>query len=680
MWLKNIAVENFRLLSNISLDLEEKTTVIVGRNNSGKTSLYEVLRRFLSDRGPAFQIEDFSTTCYDQFCDAKTALENGFDDAEVRSLTPAITLRLRFSYDPEVPGFGPLAPFIVDLDPACDEALIVLRYELKDGAINDLFSETPVHSESVESKSEFFRIMRERILSFYKVSIWAQDPNDEENRRFLEPSSLRKLLGTGFVNAQRGLDDPLSQERGVLGKVLESLFDAANTTTAADDDQQIAAALGDAVKDIQTQIDSNVTNQLDKLLPTLESFGYPGLDQSVLQTETTLEVTRLLTNFTRVQYAGYGGITLPESYNGLGVRNLIYILLQVVGFYKSFRAGDIAQGIHVIFIEEPEAHLHPQMQEVFIRQLENVAEQLIADQGDDGHWPVQFVVSTHSSHVANETSFECIRYFMTEPFGASTELRHAKVKDLRQGLSATSPEDKTFLHKYMTLTRCDLFFADKAILVEGMSERLMLPAMITKSEDENGELPKLSSQYVTILEVGGAYAHLFIDLLKFLELQTLIVTDLDSVKKSEGEKPRNKACLVHEGTTTSNACLKNWFDDDPCTLDGLLKKTDSDKTKSHIRLAFQYSEHETNACGRTFEDAFILANEELFELKETEREPLEENAREIAQNFKKSAFAMHHAFTENTWKTPRYIKDGLVWLAGTVEPAEPSNDAEINDA
>ncbi|MGF6547261.1 putative ATP-dependent endonuclease of OLD family [Paraburkholderia youngii] len=115
---------------------------------------------------------------------------------------------------------------------------------------------------------------------------------------------------------------------------------------------------------------------------------------------------KLLSNFTKVRYAGYSGVALPESYNGLGARNLIFILLQLAGFYKAFRAETTAQGLHLIFIEEPEARLHPQMQEVFIRQLAKTAQLLVDSTDDKTPWPVQFVVSTHSSHVANEAGVE----------------------------------------------------------------------------------------------------------------------------------------------------------------------------------------------------------------------------------------------------------------------------------
>ena len=75
--------------------------------------------------------------------------------------------------------------------------------------------------------------------------------------------------------------------------------------------------------------------------------------------------------------------------------------------------------------------------------------------------------------MANAASFEAIRYFLSSTPNAAG-IRHTKVKDFRKGLSAISPDDRKFLHQYMTLTKCDLYFADKAILVEGTTERILI--------------------------------------------------------------------------------------------------------------------------------------------------------------------------------------------------------------
>ncbi|PAZ22503.1 ATP-dependent endonuclease, partial [Pseudomonas aeruginosa] len=87
-------------------------------------------RRLLADGSVAFQLEDFSSVCYDDFCKALVAFNEGQDEVDLRKLIPAIELRLSIQYDPAQPQLGPLSPFIIDLNPACTEARVVIRYEL----------------------------------------------------------------------------------------------------------------------------------------------------------------------------------------------------------------------------------------------------------------------------------------------------------------------------------------------------------------------------------------------------------------------------------------------------------------------------------------------------------------------------------------------------------------------
>ena len=655
MHIHKVTVRNFRLLANAELILENQTTLVVGRNNSGKTSLSEVIRRFLVDKNPIFQIEDFSNASYDGFCEALKANCAGEQDDEVRALIPSIELRLLFQYDPDQPKLGPLSDFVIDLDPDCNEALIVARYELRDGTIESLFAGQPAGDLTNGDRLAFFQVLRERVPALFVASIWAEDPNDPTNRKQMTVSAFRTLLKTGFVNAQRGLDDDTSRDTDVLAKILEDLFTAAKSPTADQADQAIAQALQEAVRDIQQAIEGCFKEELRKLMPTLHTFGYPGLDGSELETETTLDVERLLSRHTKVRYAGHHGILLPESYTGLGIRNLIFILLRIVSFYRTFRAELNAPGVHLVFIEEPEAHLHPQMQEVFIRQVSRIAQQLSAQEGAPLLWPVQFIVSTHSSHVANAAGFEAIRYFLPT---AIRGVRQTEVKDLREGMRETPEGHRRFLHQYLTLTRCDLFFADKAILIEGTSERLLLPVIVEKLEEVEPNSPKLSSQYMTTMEVGGAYAHIFFDLLDFLELRTLIITDLDSVEAAGGA-----ACAVHEGTATSNACLKTWFGGGDCSPETLLAKEDAAKVEERRRIAFQRPEAEGGPCGRTFEDAFMLANPVMFDIKGTTPEEQAQCAWDKLDNIKKSEFALKYAIDETGWTAPGYILDGLRWLA-----------------
>src|SRR3546814_17789231 len=72
------------------------------------------------------------------------------------------------------------------------------------------------------------------------------------------------------------------------------------------------------------------------------------------------------------------------------------------------------------------------MQEVFIRQLDQITSAFVSQLNENRPWPVQFVVTTHSPHMANEARFEAMRYFLSVADGAG--LRRSVVKDLRQGM------------------------------------------------------------------------------------------------------------------------------------------------------------------------------------------------------------------------------------------------------
>ena len=98
-------------------------------------------------------------------------------------------------------------------------------------------------------------------------------------------------------------------------------------------------------------------------------------------------------------------LVLPEKYNGLGYRNLISIYLKLIDFrekwLKALTDGENIEPIHLVFVEEPEAHLHAQAQQVFVKKA---FEALCYNELIKRHpWlKTQLVLSTHSNHVVNE--------------------------------------------------------------------------------------------------------------------------------------------------------------------------------------------------------------------------------------------------------------------------------------
>lgn len=629
--------------------------MLVGRNNSGKTTLAEAFTRFLQLPTLNFAAADFSAESYHRFRDAWIAYEAG-DEEEARARLPEITLTVEVAYSKDLPEYGPLAAAIVDLDPECTDAIIHFSYSLQGGRLDNLFAgvkREPHEGEDPDAEA-VLAIIGDRIPMLFERTIKAIDPNDPSNTRDVSLEAARKLITVHFLKAQRGLDDEKERPKELIGKIFQTLFDAASNADDGSTQKTTADALTAAVSDIEEQLGGKVSEMMSGIVPALESFGYPGLNDPGIEAATTLDIERLLANYTSIRYRGVAGISLPESYSGLGSRNLILMLLTLLSHYREYASRGNIPGLHMVFIEEPEAHLHPQMQEVFIEQLSSIAALFPTLDTRPNPWQPQFIISTHSSHVANRADFPDIRYFRVGSATDGGEGHHSDVLDL----SKATGLDIEFLHQYLTLTRSDLFFADKAILVEGTSERLIVPAAIRKS------VQKLSSQYVALMEVGGAYAHIFFPLLDFLGIPTLIITDIDTIGTVKG-KERAAATIVHESVSTSNATIKSWFSGKDAHAPSAL--LDAAETAAIVKgdryLAFQVPEVKGGACGRTFEDAFILANPDLLNLTFTGDVIHDESlARASTQDEKKSDFALRFAIQETGWQTPRYIQRGLEWL------------------
>src|SRR3546814_11246288 len=104
-----------------------------------------------------------------------------------------------------------------------------------------------------------------------------------------------------------------SRERDVLGKVVEVLFQSALTDDINPERRTTAEQLKDVVEAIQGDVHNSFNSGLTSLLPTFDLFGYPGLSDPGLVTETSFAVNTLLTDHPRVRYRGVNGMTLPET-------------------------------------------------------------------------------------------------------------------------------------------------------------------------------------------------------------------------------------------------------------------------------------------------------------------------------------------------------------------------------
>ena len=299
MKISKVEIKNFRLLRDVELHLEDGTTLVVGRNNSGKTSLAELFRRLLLENSANFRLEDFSLGVHADFWAAFELSAAGKGEPEIRAALPVIEIALTVTYSKDAADLGLLGDFVVDLDADCTEVRIEILYQLEDGKLKALLGE--IESDPKASKEQrqfvFFDAMKERVPKYYKCGLVAVDPNDSTNRKSLEWPKLRALIQGDLITAHRGLDDTTHKDNDSLGKILSALFATAGSESAADNDRKTAAELKAAVKEVQSDIDKTFNGQLANLLPAFNLFGYR-LPDPKLRTETLLDVELLLKNHT----------------------------------------------------------------------------------------------------------------------------------------------------------------------------------------------------------------------------------------------------------------------------------------------------------------------------------------------------------------------------------------------
>lgn len=712
MHINSFRVGNFRRLKNVRVDLEADRTIFVGANNSGKTSATHLFQKFLGQQPRApFQIYDFSADCWESF----DSFDSRSGDAEIE--LPQITLDLWFDVDDD--NLHRVLDLLPSLGWAGEPVGVRMVYAPREGAkLVANYSEARATAESMSSGKEssyspwpqsMFEYLTKRLQQEYEIKYFVLDasrctedltPEDGYVPFFLGTHSsgaskvVESIIRIDFLNAQRHLSDTESPGRSEeLSKRLSRFYERNLQKLEGDLD-----ALG-AIADSEARLNAHFADVFGATFDRLGEVGYPGVANPGLVVKASFNAHGILNTSAKVHYElptqteGGDGVrhTLPDQYNGLGFKNLIYMVVEVLDFHQAWAsAAGERPPIHLIIIEEPEAHLHAQLQQVFIRKILEILPK------PEMAFQTQLVVTTHSPHIIYESNFKPIRYFCRS---ASLDGLHlSDVRNLSTFYREEEVATREFLQQYIKLTHCDLFFADAAVLVEGNVERLLLPLVIERF------VPDLRSCHLTILEVGGAFAYRFENLLGFLGLPTLVITDLDSVTAAaaaplgDEEATTGTACTVDTlDAVTSNQTLKQWLPKIGIIEDLLAAGIDAkapvteDGLPGLVRVAYQTSETiswqgatELRA-GRTLEEAFALRNLswtqsadgkqlglKIPKATELSIKELHDKLFTRVKNFDKTSFALSVIATADpTWESPDYIVEGLEWLREKLEVVAP---------
>jgi len=367
--LDKVRIKNFRSLRNVEVNLH-KTTILVGSNNSGKTT-------FLQALNIALGVNKKLLTKDDLFIDKDG---NQTDDTiiiDIRIIPINEKLERKEEFDTQwLVVFGSDAQF----DGA--NAFFALRTEIKFKDEGD--------------KNE---------INHYFISNWG-NPNPQESDKLT--SSIHKAILVYFLDAQRDLEQDIKLRNSYFGKLATQLDKNYNATSLATIKSLVTQLNETAVND--SEVLTHLKKELSKLNQTTQTTG-----EGVSISPFPMKI-RDLHKGMKVNFQDNGSDIFSLEYHGMGTRSWASILS-----FSAFIAWESQQKIAngeayfpVLALEESEAHLHPNAQRTLYRQLKNITGQKI--------------ISTHSPYIVGQAELQELVFFTKNEDIAVTSV----IKDLHE--------------------------------------------------------------------------------------------------------------------------------------------------------------------------------------------------------------------------------------------------------
>ena len=597
MYLSSVKIKNFRkfglennvvsFASDFQTNGETKclnSTLIVGQNNAGKTSVIKALEKAAN--------EDFCYTDFNYYS-LRDLLEKAIDKKDILkeyidksgnineadlgfiwSLVPSIEIEFTFHVDVDADSTDLLTNIgsIITNDIPNDGLVsCVVKYETKNllnfikGLCEIVHKSTILDDKFSELISFLSDFSKEYIVNCYLNS------DEPEPVKF----KLRDLVKVNSVSFEK-LHSP-SRLTDAFNKIYRYRVNE-DVATKADFDKRIERINKSIDQTIKTGKD--ISDGFNTVLAKTTDVSKVSMDL-----KANLNIDSLLNNIIKYVYKD-GGFEIPEDQFGMGYTNLMLIISELVEYVDNSPENDFYNKINLLIVEEPESYMHPQMQKVFIENINSAFYAIIGSKAcSNDKINCQLVLTTHSPYVLSgklgaENSFNNINYirFRAEKSSVITHLRDEDI--------STSADDFEFLKRYFRFKCCELFFADAAIFIEGQAEETILPFYIDND-------PFLRKKYISFFNINGSYFYLYEKLINVLGIPVVIFTDLD-IKDSKKSDER----------ITS---LKDKSSINPTIIFfGIDIEKESNKTKGKIFVSTQSLCE--GAYPTSFEEAIVLAN------------------------------------------------------------------------
>lgn len=554
MYINKIHIQNYRNYNDFSMNFHKGLNVIIGSNNSGKTGLLYAIN--LLNYPSTISVDDFNKNnllkyeelyadnppeiIIEYYISHRIAEDDTNDESIIR-LLPFLGIKEFEENRTETDGK-------VEYNIA---AKIKAVFSLDVKRLDDYKKEF----KSVNNFDEYFMMLNRFVEKYYS---WSYTNGITDTKA--DQKTATSVFDIRLIEAERTSEEVRKETKREIDAFTK--------------DSEHAAQLDTLRKDVSDDLKEILKESITKLSDLFENEDNEiGLKKGNVSIFSDVKAKFSISDayVTEVKDTK-SGFVVPLQYNGLGYNNLINI-------YMLIKLTEVKQGrdFKILCLEEPEAHLHPAMQYKLFKYLKNLDKKNELNQ--------QIFVTTHSSNISAVAGIDNMFMLAYERNDKYSDCRQQSLQEqFTDSDGKTVKEDaKLHLTKFLDVTRSDMLFADKVILVEGIAEKLLMPLFMDVCgcpyEDE----------HISIVEIGGKHFEHFVELFNgnAVNKKVLCITDRDF----------------------------KWIGDDKLKS---LEKYKNDEVSHIKKLKERFNMENFCICtqtlgGKTFEDELFLANMDNLE-------------------------------------------------------------------
>jgi len=630
MYISKVHIKGFRAFKDTTISFAEGMNVIIGHNNGGKSTIIDAMRLVLDiDKNRRLSTWDF---------------HQGVDIKDLKKAPPSVEISVFIKESKEENADSDdvalFTTYAVDVEPKL-ESCLTYKFYLPESE-QESYCKEVVDTDSVVS---LLHIIEKKYIRKYAYNIYG---GKAELNKVVDSNDLRKI-DFQFVGALRDVErDMFSGRDDLLKDILGYFLDYDVTSNENFTKENIKAErikrekqFSDNTKEVIKSLLERIEKGKDSIITYANGTGALMNDSKInfdgeISESQMLQILQL---FVESKGLGY---SLPVSKNGLGYNNLIYISMLLAKMQSStsidYMGETNVKCFPILALEEPEAHLHPELQYLFLEFLRKNLK--------DGHVK-QIFVTTHSSSLAAKVKLDEFTCLFKDDKGVITPYYPREI------FSINDKKSKDYIQRYLNATRADMLFAGGIIFVEGMAEQILFPAFAKRL----GLYDKWMQKQIVVINIGGRYFEHFLKLYDgtvsgTLPIKISCVTDRDPEKKQKNKKDaRWESCWpVEYLSDTTNYDYKNHSEE-------IVNKFSDHKNIHYFSQSEKGKtlEYEIAKCNSAHEGIVVNSLRNIDELKAMIKSKTFDEAKNVCNDEE-----LNRIFSSNTTWPDTEKRDGLV--------------------